>query len=87
MPTYDIDCVWHAHQLHPHDYIADTERLCGAALPHDDSVNDRSDGSRLNDRWKATRDAWKAEFKESGPANAGGSPRCRPQFMSKLYAK
>ena len=24
VPTYDIDCVWHAHQLHPRSYFEET---------------------------------------------------------------
>ncbi|CAJ1345617.1 unnamed protein product, partial [Effrenium voratum] len=36
VPTYDIDCIWHAHQLHPILYAEETERLCGQLLPHDD---------------------------------------------------
>lgn len=23
VPTYDIDCIWHAHQLHPQAYVLD----------------------------------------------------------------
>ena len=37
VPTYDIDLVWHAHQLHPHLYQKETYQLCGCVLPHDDS--------------------------------------------------
>ena len=46
-PTYDIDLVWHAHMAMPHRYKADTERLLGIHLPHDDSIIDRAPGAEL----------------------------------------
>jgi len=71
VPTYDIDAVWHTHMLHPVAYADDTTKLCGQVLKHDDSVNDRSAGARLQDSWEATRNAWQAEFR-SEPFKAGG---------------
>ncbi|CAE8589999.1 unnamed protein product, partial [Polarella glacialis] len=61
-PSYDIDCVWHAHQLHPQAYIADTTRLCGSVMDHDDSVNDRSEDSKLTSSWERTKQTWNKEF-------------------------
>ena len=44
VPCYDFDLVWHAHQLDPVTYAADTKAVLGKLMPHDDSVNDRSEG-------------------------------------------
>ena len=40
--------IWHTHQLNPESYGRDTSAVLGFILKHDDSVNDRSDGSKLN---------------------------------------
>ncbi|CAE8727850.1 unnamed protein product [Polarella glacialis] len=73
-PSYDIDCVWHTHQLHPRAYIADTTRLCGSVMDHDDSVNDRSEGSKLTSSWERTQQTWHKEFGDS-ICQAGGMYR------------
>jgi len=65
VPTYDIDLVWHCHQLHPLLYASETRRLLGTMLGHDDSVDDRSEGSKLINGWDATQAAWKAAYGES----------------------
>ncbi|CAE7214446.1 unnamed protein product, partial [Symbiodinium sp. KB8] len=52
VPTDDIDCNWHAHQLHPWKHEEETAELCGR-------VNDRSSGSQLSVRWEQTKQAWK----------------------------
>ncbi|CAE7591605.1 GRDP1, partial [Symbiodinium sp. CCMP2456] len=75
VPTYDIDCIWHAHQLHPWKYEEETAELCGRLLPHDDSVNDRSSGSQLSDRWEQTKEAWKEIFRDDGPYRSGSMYR------------
>ena len=64
VPCYDMDLVWHAHQVHPSIYFNDTRAFLGRLLPHDDSVNDRNVGSKLVVSDKSTRLLWKNEFKE-----------------------
>ncbi|CAE7042011.1 GRDP1 [Symbiodinium sp. CCMP2456] len=85
VPTYDVDCVWHAHQLHPHNYQEETTRLCGAMLPHDDSVNDRSEGSRLNNRWEETKAAWNQEFPNDSATTPGGMYRGLVTIAERQY--
>ena len=46
-PTYDIDVIWHAHQTNTEEYRSDTKALLGKLLMHDDSVNERFIGSKL----------------------------------------
>ncbi|XP_025085903.1 uncharacterized protein LOC112559134 [Pomacea canaliculata] len=65
VPTYDIDLLWHTHQLHPLRYKEDTERILGRTLDHDDSVSDRSRGSKQAVSEAMTREAWQKEFGES----------------------
>ncbi|KAL4226738.1 hypothetical protein ACF0H5_014718 [Mactra antiquata] len=62
VPCYDIDVMWHSHQLHPSVYKHDTVKVLGQVLAHDDSVNDRSVGSRLIQADQKTRDLWKELF-------------------------
>lgn len=65
VPTYDIDIVWHAHMLHPRLYVNDTERMCKQLIRHDDTLNDRSDGSDYSQFWHNTCTTWKKQFGES----------------------
>ena len=62
VPCYDMDLVWHAHQVHPQDYQADCQNILGFVLKHDDSVNDRTEGSKLNNADEHTRKLWFDEF-------------------------
>ncbi|XP_050413585.1 uncharacterized protein LOC126828047 [Patella vulgata] len=64
VPCYDIDLIWHTHQLHPVIYQFDTECFIGQLFNHDDSVNDRAAGSRLSRAEYATRNLWKKIFGE-----------------------
>ena len=65
VPCYDIDLIWHTHQLHPIEYRADTVKYLGQLFNHDDTTTDRSEGSKLNRADKKTRQHWKNIFKES----------------------
>ncbi|XP_059096680.1 uncharacterized protein LOC131891171 [Tigriopus californicus] len=62
VPCYDIDIIWHTHQVIPADYQNDTITILGSILPHDDSVNDRSPGSKLNNADTETRTLWRDNF-------------------------
>jgi hypothetical protein len=59
VPCYLIDIIWHSHQLHPSSYRQDVMKILGFVLPHDDSVNDRSPGSKLNVSSDMTCKEWK----------------------------
>jgi len=63
VPCYDFDLVWHAHQLHPVIYSSDTSRLLGRMFNHDDTVNDRTPGSKLSESDAKTRQLWKDNYK------------------------
>ncbi|XP_059140779.1 uncharacterized protein LOC131928710 [Physella acuta] len=65
VPCYDIDLMWHTHQLYPKTYKEDTERLFNKIFNHDDSVTDRNEGSKLYNSDLATREAWKEVFSEN----------------------
>ena len=64
VPCYDIDIVWHTHQVSPHLYQQHTQQLFGCVFHHDDSVNDRSEGSKLNNATEVTASLWKETFGE-----------------------
>ena len=48
VPTYDIDLIWHTHQLHPASYTEDLFKYMGRILEHDDTDSDRSKGQKLD---------------------------------------
>ena len=62
VPCYDMDLIWHSHQVHPQDYQEDMKNILGFVLKHDDSVNDRSEGSKLNNADEMTRKMWFEEM-------------------------
>jgi len=72
VPCYDFDLVWHAHQLHPVSYSADTTRVLGRMFNHDDTINDRTPGSKLSESDAKTRQLWKDNYKV-GPAVISGA--------------
>ena len=79
VPCYDMDLMWHTHQVHPIEYAKDTNMLLGMILPHDDSVNDRSEGSKLNNSYAMTVQFWKdafggEAFQKSGAMFRGSPP-------------
>lgn len=58
VPTLDIDLVWHTHQLSPSHYYADTTKLTGRYLNHDDKVVQ----DQLDTRFAMTRDQYRIRF-------------------------
>ncbi|CAH1238406.1 Hypp5584 [Branchiostoma lanceolatum] len=69
VPCYDFDLIWHAHQNYPAIYKSDTDSILGRMLNHDDSVNDRSPGSKLLLSDTQTRQLWKKTFNEDFALN------------------
>jgi hypothetical protein len=65
VPCYDIDLIWHTHQLHPMRYKEDTERILSFMLVHDDTTTDRSDGSKLSMSYKITGKLWRELYGEA----------------------
>ena len=72
VPCYDMDIVWHTHQVQPEFYASDTRSWLGHVLPHDDSVNDRTPGSKLCSSQEVTERLWRSTF---------GEPFSRPGAM------
>ena len=64
VPCYDMDVCWHTHQIQPILYQNETKAILGHVLPHDDSVNDRTPGSKLNNSEEITRKLWKKTFNQ-----------------------
>lgn len=94
VPTYDIDLMWHAHQLFPSAYALDCARLFGGLKDHDDSDQDRTQGSKLSDGQHDTEIAWEKLFGQGysragcmyrgvppDPLDATALPRHRPADM------
>ena len=64
VPCYDIDLLWHTHQLNPAVYKHDMMKYIGNLFNHDDNVTDRSEGSKLYNADMKTREHWKRVFNE-----------------------
>ena len=64
MKLIHVEVVPH-HKVHPLQYATDCEAILGYMLPHDDSVNDRSEGSKLNNAHEITVKLWKDAFSHS----------------------
>ncbi|GAB4839462.1 hypothetical protein Ancab_028984 [Ancistrocladus abbreviatus] len=58
VPTYDIDLIWHSHQLHPNLYCKDMEAIYGDILEHDDTDSDRTKGKKLVIGFAETTKQW-----------------------------
>ena len=94
VPTYDIDLMWHTHQLSPLNYIEDCNSYLGYALNHDDTTTDRSPGSYLNNSFENTRKLWRETFLEEyiipGVAYRGPDPsrkltKVRNEYVEKFF--
>lgn len=62
VPTYDIDLIWHAHQLHPALYCKDTTAISGMVLEHDDTNPDRTEGNKLDVGFMETTKQWEEVY-------------------------
>ncbi|BBN14328.1 hypothetical protein MPTK1_6g10720 [Marchantia polymorpha subsp. ruderalis] len=83
VPTYDIDLIWHSHQLHPIAYARHTRALFGTILDHDDTDTDRGEGAKLHSSFLETCDKWWATFgtvyERAGAMYRGPEPQPIPQ--------
>ncbi|MBA0760976.1 hypothetical protein Gotri_023685 [Gossypium trilobum] len=93
VPTYDIDLIWHTHQLHPVSYCKDLNTVLGKILEHDDTDSDRTKGKKLDVGFSGTTKQWEDTFGKrywkSGAMYRGNSPSplaaipCIPDILPK----
>ncbi|XP_022751143.1 glycine-rich domain-containing protein 1-like [Durio zibethinus] len=93
VPTYDIDLIWHTHQLHPVSYCKDLNKALGKILEHDDTDSDRTKGKKLDVGFSGTTKQWEETFGirywKAGAMYRGTSPSpltvisCMPNILSK----
>ena len=62
VPTYDIDLIWHSHQLQPASYCKDLVAIMGKVLEHDDTDTDRAKGQKLDVGFSETTKQWEETF-------------------------
>ncbi|GAB4848832.1 hypothetical protein Ancab_003626 [Ancistrocladus abbreviatus] len=78
VPTYDIDLIWHSHQLHPESYCQDLTDLLGKVLEHDDMDSDRAKGKKLDLGFSGTTQQWEDiygfRYWRAGAMYRGSSP-------------
>ncbi|KAK4261432.1 hypothetical protein QN277_004428 [Acacia crassicarpa] len=65
VPTYDIDLIWHSHQLCSVSYSKDLEAALGKVLEHDDMDSDRTKGKKLDTGFSGTTQQWEQTFGRS----------------------
>ena len=70
VPCYDNDLIWFSHQHHPLAYHEDTFSMLGKMLDHNDTTNDRSPGSRLEEGSATTKKLWKGRGRSFGVPGA-----------------
>ncbi|WWC94904.1 hypothetical protein V866_001756 [Kwoniella sp. B9012] len=58
VPRLDIDLAWHTHQLHHGRYKADTIKVLGKLLNHNDAAGD----DKTSNGMEVTRKLWKKRF-------------------------
>lgn len=66
VPSYDVDLCWHTHMLvSTSAYLEETRIRAGVCVDHDDSVNQRQVGSKLNRSWLSTQRLWLEAYGDS----------------------
>ncbi|KAI3751925.1 hypothetical protein L2E82_23019 [Cichorium intybus] len=87
VPTYDIDLVWHTHQLHALSYYNDTVSLLGKVLDHDDTDSNRTKDEKLDVGFSRTTKQWKEVFSSrywrAGAMYRGVVPG--PRYVASLH--
>ena len=88
VPTYDIDLMWHTHQLCPLEYTNDLNGFLGYVMEHDDSTTDRNPGSKLSDSTAETSRLWSQaypweQYYVNGAMYRGMNPRGHLYTMTK----
>ncbi|EYU41349.1 hypothetical protein ABFS82_12G024600 [Erythranthe guttata] len=78
VPTYDIDLIWHTHQLHPVSYCKDLVKIMGKVLEHDDTDSDRTKGQKLDVGFSGTEKTYEAmygcRYRRAGAMYLGQAP-------------
>jgi hypothetical protein len=78
VPTYDVDLMWHSHQLNSVAYTRDMINLLGKALEHDDIDSDRSKGKKLDLGFTETKRQWEdtygRRYWRAGAMHKGDAP-------------
>ncbi|VAH71097.1 unnamed protein product [Triticum turgidum subsp. durum] len=62
VPTYDVDLMWHTHQLNSVAYCNDMLCLLGRVLEHDDTDDDRAEGKKLDTGFSGTTEQFENCF-------------------------
>ena len=89
VPCYDIDLMWHTHQVHPVTYKVDCIHNLKKNLPHDDTDQDRDKESKLAKSYEQTEQLWLAanygQYSKSGAMYRGMAPDAIGLLPSRNY--
>lgn len=88
VPTYDIDLIWHSHQLNPASYFKDMVVIMEKVLEHDDTDSDRTKGRKLDLGFYKTTRQWEETFGsrywKAGAMYRGKAPSSLSMNLSSL---
>ncbi|XP_024524999.1 glycine-rich domain-containing protein 1-like, partial [Selaginella moellendorffii] len=98
VPTYDIDLIWHTHQLHTVSYHNDLTQVLGRIFEHDDTDSNRGSGGKLDNGFTKTRFMWEdtygLPYEKAGcmyrgepPVSIPGTPAYDPTNLVRLASK
>ncbi|XP_024521551.1 glycine-rich domain-containing protein 1-like [Selaginella moellendorffii] len=98
VPTYDIDLIWHTHQLHTVSYHNDLTQVLGSIFEHDDTDSNRGSGGKLDNGFTKTRSMWEdtygLPYEKAGcmyrgepPVSIPGTPAYDPTKLARLASK
>lgn len=93
VPTYDIDLIWHSHQLQPASYSQDMTKVMGRILEHDDTGSDGGKGNKRENGFTETTRQWEETFGlrywRAGAMYKGSEPTLAPihPFPIKSFKK
>ncbi|KAL2931327.1 Glycine-rich domain-containing protein 1, partial [Bienertia sinuspersici] len=91
VPTYDVDLMWHSHQLNPIPYNDDSSKLFGKVLEHDDTDSDRTKGKKLDTGFTGTSKLWEDTFGlsywKAGTMNRGNALLQLHKLLSLIIMK
>ncbi|XP_074308935.1 glycine-rich domain-containing protein 1-like [Silene latifolia] len=62
VPTFDIDLMWHTHQLHPDSYCKDLTEAVGRVCHHNDNVSDRESENPLESGFSQITKLWEETY-------------------------
>lgn len=78
VPTKNIDLVWHLHLDNHRKYLAETKRLCGRVIDHDDTLDEKV----LKDGMNQSQKLWLNQYQQPLPMSITPGSSVSPKLKS-----